>query len=314
MARLFVILLLACAPSVLRSEDQEPSAGAAPIPVLILNGQNNHDFAATTASLRATLLAAGRFSVDVSTSPPPRSDKSSWDAWRPAFAAAKTVVVDYNGESWPEPVREAFLDHIWQGGGAVLVHAANNAFPGWREWERIAGLLWRGSAEGARVVFDPGTRRYRRAAAGTGPGAGHGRRHPFAIEVRAPDHPAMRGFPAVFMHGRDELYHGQRGPAAAMEVLATAWSDPAAGGTGEHEPVAWAVPYGAGRVFTTVLGHQWRGQEDFDALHCVAFQALFARACEWTATGAATLPLPARMPGHEDPLVLAPGEVPWGAR
>ena len=54
---------------------------------------------------------------------------------------------------------------------------------------------------------------------------------------------------------QDELYHGQRGPAEHMHILATAYSDKAKGGTGTNEPMVWVIPYGKGRVFTTVLGH-----------------------------------------------------------
>ena len=44
-----------------------------------------------------------------------------------------------------------------------------------------------------------------------------------------PDHPITRGMPAEWMHAKDELYHGQRGPAKHMEILATAYSDKAKG-------------------------------------------------------------------------------------
>jgi len=39
-----------------------------------------------------------------------------------------------------------------------------------------------------------------------------------------------------------------------------------------------------GRIYTTMLGHTWRG-EDNPNLRCVGFQTLFARGVEWAATG-----------------------------
>ena len=97
--------------------------------------------------------------------------------------------------------------------------------------------------------------------------------HDFAIDVRALDHPIMRGLPARWMHADDELYSQLRGPAKNLEVLATAFADPAKhkGASGEHEPVLMTIRYGQGRVFHTTLGHV--GPKDVDPvtpLNCVA--------------------------------------------
>ena len=43
------------------------------IPVLIIDGQNNHDWISTTDSLHATLLATQRFAVEIETAPQPKS-------------------------------------------------------------------------------------------------------------------------------------------------------------------------------------------------------------------------------------------------
>ena len=42
----------------------------------------------------------------------------------------------------------------------------------------------------------------------------------------------MKDMPLKWMHVRDELYDGQRGPAESFNLLATAYADPAKGGTG----------------------------------------------------------------------------------
>ena len=82
-----------------------------------------------------------------------------------------------------------------------------------------------------------------RTPRGEGPGFGHGPPHAFAIVVRDTKHPITRGMPAEWMHARDELYHGQGGPAKDMHILATAYSDKAKGGTGNNEPMIWVIPF-----------------------------------------------------------------------
>jgi type 1 glutamine amidotransferase len=93
------------------------------------------------------------------------------------------------------------------------------------------------------------------------------------------------------MHAQDELYHGQRGPAENMHLLASAWSAKEKGGTGAHEPMLWVIPYGKGKVVTNVMGH-----ENGKSLQCVGFVTLLDRSCEWLATGKVTTPVPAEFP------------------
>jgi len=174
----------------------------------------------------------------------------------------------------------------------VIVHAANNAFPQWGEWNKMIGLGWRGAGYGDRVTLDDSGKRVR-TAKGKGPGAGHGPQHQFAVVVRDRRHPVMAGIPAEWMHFRDELYHGQRGPALNMNILATAFSAKAKRGTGAHEPMVWWIPYGKGKVFTTVMGHA-----DY-SMKCVGFQTVVARGSEWAATGKVTLAVPKTFPSAE---------------
>src|SRR5262249_15588338 len=66
-----------------------------------------------------------------------------------------------------------------------------------------------------------------------GPNASHGTVHEFNVVVRDIDHPVMDGMPREWKHMKDELYHGQRGPAGDMHILATAYSDKSTNGTGK---------------------------------------------------------------------------------
>ena len=76
-------------------------------------------------------------------------------------------------------------------------------------------------------------------------------------------------------------------------ILATAFDDPANGGTGKDEPMMWTVNYGQGRVFYTALGH------DVSAKQESGYVSTFPRGVEWAATGAVTLsPMPATLPAR----------------
>jgi type 1 glutamine amidotransferase len=92
------------------------------------------------------------------------------------------------------------------------------------------------------------------------------------------------------MHAQDELYDSLRGPARNIDLIATAFSAPKTGGTGEHEPVLLSIPFGKGRVFHTTLGH------DVAAMRCVGFITTLQRGAEWAATGKVTLPVPEDFP------------------
>jgi uncharacterized protein len=274
-------------------------SSAAPIPVLILDGQNNHDWRRTTARLQHALAATGLFTVTVATAPEKGSPPDAWQAFRPDFRAAKVVVSNYNGEAWPEAVQRDFVAFVEGGGGAVMVHAANNPFPEWPAFNQMIGLGWRKPDYGDRITIDDASGAQVRTSRGQGLGAGHGPSHVFRIKVRQPDHPIMRGLPSVWIHGKDQLSHGQRGPAANMTVLDSAFSSVEGGGSGEHEPMTWVIPHGKGQVVTTMLGHQWRDQPDSDALDCVGFRTVFTRSVQWAATGTVTIPVPPNFPTAE---------------
>ena len=268
------------------------ASAAEPLKLLIIDGQNNHDWKTTTPVLKAALEKAGRFDVSVATTPPNKQPKSAWASFEPKFTDFDVVLSNYNGELWPEPVRKDLEGYVAGGGGLVIVHAANNAFPQWPEFNRMIGLGWRDAKFGDRLTVSKDGDIVR-TEQGNGPGAGHGAQHEFNIVVREPDHPVMDGLPKEWKHAKDELYHGQRGPAADVHILATAYSDPMTGGTDANEPMVWWIPYGKGKVFTTVMGHAGY------SMKCVGFQTIVARGAEWVATGKVTIPVPKVFPTAE---------------
>ncbi len=267
-------LLLAQGPA---SRSAPPHLARAKVRVLLIDGQNNHAWQRTTPVLTTILERSGRFTVRVATA----KDVATF---RPSFTDCDVVLLNYNGPPWPQETREGFLAFVRAGGGAVVVHAADNAFPHWKEYNRLIGLGgWgqRDEQSGPYIRWRSG-----KFVRDTTPGRGgsHGTQHEFVIEVRAPDHPILRGLPRRWRHTRDELYDRLRGPAEHLTVLATAFSAKAMRGTGEHEPILMTIRYGKGRVFHTTLGH------DLPALRGLGFQMTLARGTEWAATGTVTLP------------------------
>ncbi len=247
---------------------------------LIVDGQNNHAWKVTTPILRKILEHSGRFTVDVATSPP---RKRSLEGFRPEFKKYDVVVSNYNGAEWPEETKKDFVDYVAGGGGFVTVHAANNAFSKWPEYNEIIGLGgWgqRDETSGPYIRFRDG-----KFVRDESPGRGgrHGQQHEFVLDMRAPDHPIIAGLPSRWKHAKDELYDSLRGPAKNLTVLATAFSSKESSGTEEHEPLLMTINYGKGRAFHTALGH------GTSALSGVGFHVTLQRGAEWAATGKVTL-------------------------
>jgi type 1 glutamine amidotransferase len=211
-------------------------------------------------------------------------------AFHPEFSEYKVVVSNYNGEPWSAPTNAAFEKFVRQGGGFVSYHAADNAFPAWRQYNEMIALGgWGGRTEkdGPYARFKDG-----KLVLDNAPGQGghHGKRHIFQIDMRDLSHPIAKGLPSEWMHNTDELYDSLRGPGKNIGLLATALSKPETGGTGENEPVLFTVRYGKGRVFHTTLGH------DVEAMRCAGFIATFQRGTEWAGSGKVTQKVPADFP------------------
>jgi len=248
--------------------------------VLLIDGQNNHNWKQTSPILVDILERTGRFTVQRATSPEKGKNLSGFS---PEFSKYDVVVSNYNGEMWSEKTRKEFATYVKSGGGFVCVHAANNAFPQWPEYNRMIGLGgWGGRNEksGPYVRFRKGKMVLDQTA---GRGGSHGARHEFLVETFDADHPIMKGLPQKWLHTADELYDRLRGPARNLHVLATAYSDPGTRGSGEREPMLMVLQYGKGRIFHTTLGH------DATSMNGVGFQTTLQRGTEWAATGKVTL-------------------------
>ena len=231
------------------------------------------------------------FQVEIATTPGKGGDMTQF---KPVFSNYQVVVCNYNGDSWTKETQEALTTYVRGGGGFVSVHAADNAFPGWKEYNQMIAI---GGWDGRNEKSGPYLRlRDGKWVHDLTPGAGghHGKQHAFVIDTRMPGHPIMLGLPAQWLHAKDELYDRLRGPAENVSVLGSALSTLETGGSGEHEPLLMVVTFGRGRVFHTALGHN--NGKDITSQRCVGFITTLQRGTEWAATGAVTQKVPNDFP------------------
>jgi hypothetical protein len=285
--------LLGAAARVARTQPADAATAATRIRVIILTGSSDlpyHHWRESTAFLRGVLERTGRFDVKVI-----EEVRGITPATLEAFDVA---VLNYNGPRWGTPAESAIEAFVRGGKGLVSFHgvtygtfygmvfnggwkAPANGDRGWAAYGDMIGATW-----------DP-------------PKVGHAPRHVFDVKWVDRDHAVSRGLDAVFQ-ANDELYH-RLDLKPATHVLATAYDDPAIGGTGRDEPIVWTSTFGAGRTLHTTLGH------DLSALQQSGFQAAFARGVEWAATGAVTLS-PTLAPANMQPplrVLVATGGHPY---
>jgi type 1 glutamine amidotransferase len=294
------------------------SQAADKIKALIVDGQNNHAaWPKTTIIMRDYLKETGLFEVDIARTkftwngaqeaaflplagvgptedlPAAKSDPD----FKPDFSKYQVVISNfgYNAAPWPEETRKAFEKYMREGGGFVSVHAADNSFPDWPEYNRMIGLGgWGGRTEkhGPYVYIDADGKTVRDPK--PGPCGTHGPLNDFLITTRSQTSAITKGLPEKWMHASDECYSLLRGPAEDMEILATAAEPQKLRDEGRNEPMLMTIGYHQGRVFHTTLGHHAASFE------CVGFKTTFLRGTEWAATGKVTLTdIPANFPKPE---------------
>ncbi len=291
------------------------SHGAGKIKVLIVDGQNNHHaWPKSTLLMREYLRETGLFEVDIARTrftwngtteaaslplagtgptedlPEPKTDPD----FKPDFGKYAAVISNfgYKAAPWPVETQKAFERYIREGGGFVSIHAADNCFPDWPEYNRMIGLGgWGGRNEkhGPYVYIDREGKVVRDPS--PGPCGTHGPLNDFLITTRSQSHPVTKGLPEHWMHCSDECYSLLRGPAEELEILATASEPQKLRDEGRNEPMLMAIGYHKGRVFHSTLGHH------LPSFECVGFKVTFLRGTEWAATGKVTLTeIPANFP------------------
>jgi hypothetical protein len=250
---------------------QTPPAPAK-LQVLIITGQNQHDWKSTTPVLRQMLEDTGKFEVRVT--------EEFRGAGPETLAPYDVVVVHYMDRNqpalkWGERAETAFLNYARAGKGVVIYHFALASFNGWTEFEKMSGGNWR-------------------------PGNGHhSARHDFKVDIKDASHPITKGLKKTFPQPNDELYANLKWqPEGTYHVLATAYDDHSLyggkarqpiPGAGLDHPMLWTLEYGKGRIYVNALGH------DVPTIKTPAFVTTFTRGVEWAATGNVTLPIPPEM-------------------
>lgn len=271
------------------------------IRVLILTGENNHDWRETTPLLRDMLLNSGRFDVRVNEEPTGMTAAT--------LAPYDVVVLNYNGPRWGAESEEALRTFLRSGKGLVGVHGTNWTF---------SGLVVLGHNSIPTGIMEPPWKEFKAMIGGVWsdqkPASGHAPRHKFEVKIADLNSPITQDLPPTFQ-ADDELYHNIH-MAPNVHVLATAYDDPGnrpqpgatknsateektasknaaewprldMNPTGKDEPMLWTVRYGQGRTFYTALGH------DAHAMELPGFSTTFVRGVEWAATGSVKQPAPA---------------------
>ncbi len=286
--------------------------------VLIVDGQNNHEvWPKSTIMMKQYLEETGLFEVDI------KRTRFTWKgdrekAFLPLANAGETqdlkepksdpdfllsfkkydVVVSnfgWKAADWPGATQKALEKYMKNGGGFVSVHAANNSFPNWLEYNKMIGLGgWgdRDEKNGPYVYYTNEGELVRDTTPGKA--GAHGPQHIFPVTVRVPDHPITKGMPNVWMTNKDECYAKLRGPGENMTILATGKDMSGNAPTDRHEPILMVLTYGKGRIFHTTLGH-----DDY-SIESVGFIISFLRGVEWAATGKVTIPIPDDFPTEEN--------------
>ncbi|MBN1107573.1 MAG: ThuA domain-containing protein [Bacteroidales bacterium] len=196
------LLLIALLPSC-RSEVNK---------TLIITGQSSHNWMESSETVKQILDETGLFRSKIILTPPKGEDMSGFD---PAFMRYDLVVIDYEGDQWPENTVTALTDYVKNGGGVVLFNSVNSPLAS--------------SFDSVSVT----------------------RRTEFEVRTVNTDHPVTKGLPVRWLHPDDVLTRGIDPAGEEGVLLATA----SAGQGGRMTlPVMAARTLGEGRIFVTMLG------------------------------------------------------------
>ena len=238
------------------------------INVLLLTGQDCHDWRRSSEFIKRTLEDTGKYTVTVSEDPNQDlanlDDMKQYDMFFMNWSLNGQLEKPYE---WNAQAKHNFTSSVKAGTGLFVQHFSSAAFPEWKEYEQMLGLIHHN------------------------PPSAHGDFHEFDVTIVKNDHPITTGLDNFKIH--DELFHNLvRIESVPITVLATAFSSADKGGTGNEEPVLAVNNYGEGRVCYSVLGHLWPvGKfenypgETMVALKNSTFKKIVIRGCAWAAGG-----------------------------
>ncbi len=228
--------------------------------VLLITGQNNHNWEETTPLIVELLDATTRFEVDstekIEAFPPERLDEfdvilSNWNLWK----YRKDMPDEFN---WSPELKEAYVDFVKNGKGHVVLHAGSSTFFDWEDYQEICVATWRS-------------------------GTHHGPQHEFEVRIDVADHPVTKGLSNF--RKWDELWEKVYVSSEGATVLTSNYASSEFKGDDVWEPSTFVSQFGKGRTAYTSLGH------DAKAFESDEFKVLLARLVEWAATGEVTIPV-----------------------
>ena len=235
-----ILLSILAGPAVSAERQNASDAGPAPN-ILLVTGQDLHNWKKTAPVVVEILQKDPRLRVRVVEQPAFLAD--------PSIHQYDAIVMHWMDWKVPAPgpeARENFKKYVAGGGGVFMIHFACGAWQDWPEFRKIVGRVW-----------DPKLR-------------GHDPRGRFRVNMTDVKHPITEGLQGL--NADDELYTCLTGEAR-IEVLANSRSKV----DGKDYPMALTFPYGKGRVFQCLLGH------DVKALRMPGVDELFRRGCAWSA-------------------------------
>ena len=232
-----------------------------PVRVLLITGQNNHNWKETTPLIVEALEATKRFEVEVTEHfekiKPEDLKKydvlfSHWNLWRHRKKLPDEL-------KWSDEMRKAYLDFVKSGGGHVTMHAGSSTFFDWDEYQQVCVATWK-------------------------KGTHHGPQHEFEVRIEDQEHPVTKGL-GNFKKW-DELWEKIYVTPKDATVLTSSFAAKKFKGDDVWEKSTVVSTFGEGRTAYTAFGHDKR------AFDCPAFRVLLARLVEWAATGRVTIPPP----------------------
>jgi type 1 glutamine amidotransferase len=229
--------------------------------VMLLSGQNNHQWQETSPKIKSILENTGKFKVTIENHPAQMTATSladydvivsDWNTWGQNEQASIT--------NFPVAAREALFGFVRNGKGHVTVHAGASSFYDSPEYHQMTLASWKlGQTQ-------------------------HGPIHSFRVRIENLSHPITAGISDFT--ATDELWV-KPGIEPKAKVIASSFSSAdQPQGSGQFEPAAVVSNFGQGRSFALLLGH------DVKSMNNPGFIALLTRGTEWAASGKVTLPPP----------------------
>ncbi|MEK0447901.1 MAG: hypothetical protein RL088_169 [Verrucomicrobiota bacterium] len=212
----------------------EPKA-ANTLRVLLIGAGASHDFPRYFLGADSEILRAAG-GIDTAATP-------NLEEALALLPQADVLVLSANHAQFGKPeFQQALKQFADAGKGVVVLHAGT-----WRNWAPASGFNQRFVGGGAKSH-------------------GHG---DFTVTLKQTAHPILKGVPATFQI-KDENYHAELDPAAAVEVLAENAPD-----KGSAHPSVWVVKDAKTRIACITLGHAAEAHGN------PAFKTLLTNAVKW---------------------------------